>query len=73
MDHQIDRVTAALGLMDLVGVNDVHISRLKMTGSIFKIAGYFTLDKQQQLHCLRILHLLRNKRYPWRNGMILLL
>lgn len=52
MDAQIHCIAAALAGVDLVGIDDVDITGLRVIGPIFKNAGRLAFYKQQQFHGL---------------------
>ena len=50
--HQVTGIAGALGLVELVGIDNIKVTGFKLTLCVLKIAGYPAFDKEQQLHRL---------------------
>jgi hypothetical protein len=52
VNHQIDRIAAAFGFVNFVGIDNGYVVFLKLQLTVFKVAGNLAFYKHQQLHSL---------------------
>ena len=52
VDHQVDRIAAAFGFVNLMGIDNGNVVFLKVQLTVFKVTGDLACHKHQQLHRL---------------------